>query len=184
MIVFNELTITPDGSKLIIDVSVKDLEYYTDVYLDQILIDSQDTFIESGPSSQIIYSKTISENVKSFRVEIDNNSLLSTVKSNLFFVYIKTKGTPSSDTPCGMDNNITLGITTYYYPLYQKAISYMKQLDNTCDIPKDFINFILQYKAFQLSIKAGHYVESIKIWNKLYDSINKISITSKCKCHG
>lgn len=184
MIIFNELDITSDGAKLIIDISVKDLEYYTDVYLDQILIDTQDTFIEFGPSSQTVYSKTIEGEVKSFRLEIDNKDLLSTLKDNLFFVYVKTKGNPSADTPCGLDNQTTLGITTYYYPLYQKAMSYVKQLNDACNIPKDFINFILQYKAFQLSIKAGHYIESIKYWNRLKSSTNAINITSKCNCYG
>ena len=42
MVAFQELRITPDGQKLIIDVSVKDLEYYTNVYLDTIQIDTQD----------------------------------------------------------------------------------------------------------------------------------------------
>ena len=43
MIQFNELRISQSGDRLIIDVSVKDLEYYTNVYLSEILIDTQDT---------------------------------------------------------------------------------------------------------------------------------------------
>ena len=46
MVQFNELRITPDNKELIIDVSVKDLDIYTNVYLDYIMIDNQDTFIE------------------------------------------------------------------------------------------------------------------------------------------
>ena len=46
MVQFNELRITPDNRELIIDVSVKDLDIYTNVYLDYIMIDNQDTFIE------------------------------------------------------------------------------------------------------------------------------------------
>jgi hypothetical protein len=40
MIQFNDLKITSDGKTLIIDVSVKDLDYYTNVFLDSIIIDS------------------------------------------------------------------------------------------------------------------------------------------------
>ena len=111
MVQFNELKITPDGQRLIIDVSIKDLEYYTNVYLDTVQIDTQDTFVESGPSSEVVYSKTIEGNTKSVRLELGIGDLLPSLNDNLFFVYVKTKGTPATNTPCGMDNIYTLGIT-------------------------------------------------------------------------
>ena len=186
MVQFNELRITPDGQKLIIDVSVKDLEYYTNVYLDEILIDTQDTFIETGPSTEVVYSKTIEGNVKSVRLELGIGDLLPTLNDNLFFVYVKTKGTPASNTPCGMDNITTVGVVTNLYPLYQQAFGYIKELSDTCIIPKNFINFILQYKALQLAVKTGHYTEAIKFWEKFHFSqgIKDITVTSKCGCYG
>ena len=106
MVKFNELKITPDGNSLIIDVSVKDLHYYNNIYLDSIIIDNQDTYVDTGPSSQAIYTKTIEGNEKSFRLELNNSNILS-LKDNLFFIYIKVKGIPSFDTPCGLENMIT-----------------------------------------------------------------------------
>ena len=41
MVQFNELRINPEGTKLIIDVSVKDSVYYENVYIDTISIDTQ-----------------------------------------------------------------------------------------------------------------------------------------------
>lgn len=184
MVTFQELRITPDGQTLIIDVSIKDLEYYTNVYLDSIQIDTQDTFIESGPSSKVVYTKTINGNSKSIRLELGTGDLLPTLNDNLFFVYIKTKGTPSANTPCGMDNSITLGVTSNLYLLYQHAFSYIKELSNTCSIPKNFINFILQYKAFELAIRTGHYVEAIKYWKKFFMNIKDPVITTNCNCYG
>ena len=70
MVQFNELRITPDGQKLIIDVSVKDLEYYTNVYLDTIQIDTQDTFVESGPSSEVVYTEVIEGNMKALELAL------------------------------------------------------------------------------------------------------------------
>ena len=90
MVQFNELRITPDGQKLIIDVSVKDLEYYTNVYLDTIQIDTQDTFVESGPSSEVVYTEVIEGNTKSVRLELGTGDLLPTLNDNLFFVYIRS----------------------------------------------------------------------------------------------
>ena len=184
MVQFNELKITPDGQRLIIDVSIKDLEYYTNVYLDTVQIDTQDTFVESGPSSEVVYSKTIEGNTKSVRLELGTGDLLPALNDNLFFVYIRTKGTPAANTPCGMDNITTLGVVSNFYPLYQHTFSYIKELNDTCSIPKSFINYILQYKAFELAIKTGHYTEAIKYWKKFFMGINDSVITSNCGCYG
>ena len=70
MVQFNELRITPDGQKLIIDVSVKDLEYYTNVYLDTVQIDTQDSFVESGPSSKVVYTEVIEGNMKALEMAL------------------------------------------------------------------------------------------------------------------
>lgn len=267
MVQFNELRITPDGKKLIIDVSVKDSEYYTNVYLDKILIDNQDSFLESGPSSSAIifpiiqdghklvevansdfnpetetsytYNGTLEEGVyydfskvtiadtflgtdialnfigqdynfeynskdlkgrtfifngsdlderplkiKTIRMEINYTELLYNLNQDLLFVYVKIKGTPSVDTPCGMDNITTLGVVSNFYPLYQHAFNYIKELNDTCSIPKNFINYILQYKAFEFAIKTGHYTEAIKYWKKFFMGIKDSVITSNCGCYG
>lgn len=184
MVQFNELKITPDGQRLIIDVSVKDLEYYTNVYLDTVQIDTQDTFVESGPSSEVVYTEVIEGNTKSVRLELGTGDLLPTLNDNLFFVYIRTKGTPAANTPCGMDNITTLGVVSNLYPLYQHAFSYIKELSDTCSIPKNFINYILQYKAFELAIKTGHYTEAIKYWKRFFMGIKDSVITSNCGCYG
>lgn len=184
MVQFNELRITPDGQRLIIDASVKDLEYYTNVYLDDVLIDTQDTFVESGPSSKVVYRGSIMGDSKSIRLELGTGNLLPTLNDNLFFVYVRTKGAPAANTPCGMDNITTLGVVSNLYPLYQHAFSYIKELGDTCSIPKNFINYILQYKAFELAIKTGHYTEAIRYWKKFFMGIKDSVITSNCGCHG
>lgn len=184
MVTFQELRITPDSQKLIIDVSVKDLEYYTNVYLDTIQIDTQDTFVESGPSSEVVYTEVIGGDTKSVRLELGTGDLLPTLNGNLFFVYIRTKGTPAANTPCGMDNIATLGVVSNLYPLHQHAFSYIKELSDTCSIPKNFINYILQYKAFELAIKTGHYTKAIKYWKRFFMGIKDLVITPNCGCYG
>lgn len=59
MIQFNELRITPDNEYLIIDVSIEDAEYYKDVVLDSIVIDTQNTYIANGPSSKAVYTYNV-----------------------------------------------------------------------------------------------------------------------------
>lgn len=185
MVQFNELRITPDGQKLIIDVSVKDLKYYTDVYLNSIQIDTQDTFVESGPSSKVAYTKTIDGNSKSVRLELGTGDLLPTLKDNLFFVYISTKGVPAADTPCGGDNSLYLGTVFYTSNIYCNLLKTL-QLEGitSCNIPKTFVNEFLKYKGLQFSLSTGDNLSAIKYFNSL---LNKLQITnniSECRCHG
>lgn len=71
MIQFNELRVTPDGKRLIVDVKVPDIKYYENIYIDTIQIDNQNTFIENGPSSQPLYVYTIGDNIEAYHtVEI------------------------------------------------------------------------------------------------------------------
>ena len=49
MINFKELRISECDNSLIIDVEVKDDSYYENIYIDQIIIDTQDTYLGSGP---------------------------------------------------------------------------------------------------------------------------------------
>ena len=122
--------------------------------------------------------------IKSYRIEINKNDSTLIFKDNLLFVYVKTNGTPALDTPCGMDNITTLGVVSNLYPLYQRAFSYIKGLGDTCSIPKNFINYILQYKAFELAIKTGHYTKAIKYWKKFFMGIKDSVITPNCGCYG
>lgn len=181
MIQFNELRISQSGDRLIIDVSVKDLEYYTNVYLSEILIDTQDTYTESGPSSKAI-SKKIENNLKSIRLELSTADMLPSLQDNMFFVYIKTVGNPSPDTPCGEDNSITLGVTLYIYNILQSFLCSLKELDNKCTIPKLFIDNYLRFKALQLSISTNHYTDAIKYYNKFFKNIDVLQVKSNCKC--
>lgn len=167
MIQFNELRISPDSQHLIIDVSVKDESYYDKVYIDSIVIDNQDTYIGGYPSSNPLYSALTSfeSTKKSLRLELSTSDL---PLDGLLFVYVRAKGTPSPDTPCGKDNITTLGTVTNMYPFYQQAMDYIGELGNTCSIPKNFIDYILRLKALELSIKTGNYTDAIKFYNKFF----------------
>lgn len=297
MIQFNQLSITPDGRHMIIDVSVKEKDFYKDVYLDEIVIDSHDTYTKGGHSSKpylrrkfmwcdsldkykkccalkinnahvilplgyiykhtgedikpevnvilggellkedtdytITYSNNkeigtgtitikginqfngertktfeiVDENakppftinkpksestaksdstcdcedakepegfdpkdvkIKHGRVIIDWQDIIPPMFNSLFFVYIKTKGNPTSDTPCGQDNVWTMGVTCNLYPIYYSWICVMKELNNECEVPKHFVNQYLKYIALITSIKTGHYNKAIEIWTRWF----------------
>lgn len=193
MIEFRELRVTPDGKRLIIDASVKDLQYYNNVYIDAIIIDTQDTYVANGPSTEPIFQHETATNnettqegdgEKRVRLELDSTALGVSLCDTLFFVYVVTKGTPSADTPCGMDNQTTMGVVANLYPFYRTMVNYMKEVEDECEIPKNFIDALLRFKALELSIRTGHYAQAIKYWNKFFKGVKSKTINTGCRCHG
>ena len=188
MIEFKELRVTPDGKTLIIDASVKDLSYYDNVYIDSLTIDTQDTYSESGSSTNPIFYYEVAsvseENKKRIRLELNSSVLGKPITGNMFFVYITVKGTPAADTPCGLDNVTTLGVTADLYPFYKSSINHMKELENECEPSKNFIDSLLKFKAFELSIRTGHYTQAIKYWNKFFKEVKSNTVNTICRCHG
>lgn len=79
---FNELYVNPEGSMLVIEVSVDDGDSN---YPRQIIIDNQDTYIEGNPSSSPIYQAINHAESKVFRLEIPKESI--NISDNLLFVY-------------------------------------------------------------------------------------------------
>lgn len=123
--------------------------------------------------------------IKSYRIEINKNDSTLTFKDNLLFVYVKTNGTPALDTPCGMDEETTLGVTLYHYPIYNAMMNSIKELEKNCEVPKNFINSILRFKAFELAIDTEHYNQAIIYYNKFIKNINLNTVLSnKCNCYG
>ena len=196
MIQFNTLKITQDGKNLIINASVKNLEYYTNVLIGSIVIDNQDTYSASGPSSNPIYRHSFAdkdlvtneniEGLKNINIIVSAKELLNNngdLNDDILYVYLIAVGIPSADTPCGMDNINTLGVALNLRPIYNNGINYIKQVESTCEIPKDFIEFILRYKALDLALKTENYIQANKYWNKFFKNNNVVPLnTNSCGC--
>lgn len=201
MIHFNELRITEDNKYLIIDTSVDSDSCFDNVTLDTILIDNQDTYTDNGPSSNPILSINVQDyynrvlintdceytpvysedkvsecyvkNNKNIRIAIklDDYNIKST---DMLFVYVISSGTPS----CNIDKSYILGTVINLYPIYVEAMNHIKNIECECSIPKHFIDFIIRFKALELCIKTGNYIQAIKYWNKF-----NINISNNC-CYG
>lgn len=193
MIQFNELRIVE--GKLIIDISVKELACYDDVKIGSVKLDNQNTFSLNGPSDNafVVPSGEIhwgDTDHKTAHIELTQRTFLentSTISLNndLIFVYalVSDDSVPSPDTPCGMDNAYSSGAVANLKRLYNKGMSYIREVANSCEIPVGFADFILKYKAFVLSLKACDFQQAIKFWNKFFSKDTKI-ITRGCGCHG
>lgn len=184
MVEYNKLYILPCDKGLYLDCSVLSLPYFKDVYIDKVIIDTQNTFSEHGISTSPIYQKVIEGNVKDLQLLIDRNELLvPSMRGVMFFVYVVTKGNPSPDTPCGCDIPVSLGVAVDSFLVYKKAMKYLWDLNESCSIPKYFIDFILFYRAFQLCLKTRNFLLAIKYWDRLVKHNIKDS-GNKCLCNG
>lgn len=185
MIKFTELRIKK--GHLIITAEVrKTKDYYNDVYIKQIKIDTQDTFSSSGPSSNLVYeSEVFEDNPRFITLDLsasDFNTELDMDKT-MFFVYAVSGGYPAPNTPCGFDDEVSVGVTYSLCPIYNETMQYVKEVEKRCDIPKAFIDMILQLKAIEYSINSGHFTQAIKYYNKFYKNFS-VGVTDSCGCYG
>ena len=56
MIVFNNIRILQDDKYITIDAEIENNKYYKNMYIDSVIIDTQDTFSPNGPSNNPIYT--------------------------------------------------------------------------------------------------------------------------------
>lgn len=183
MIKFTDLRVQKE--RLTIVAEVREIEnYYDNVYIDKIIVDTQDTFTTSGPSANPIYSVTVNGNLKEFSISLSSTELGGIdINHTMFFVYGVAKGTPAPETPCGHDDVNSVGVTFSMCPIYNKTMGYIKEVENSCEIPKDFINMIIQLKAIQYSVDSGHFTQAVKYYNKFYKNLS-VNTSHTCGCHG
>lgn len=200
MVQFNDLSIYPDINKLIIDISVINDNKDVDTSIDSVIIDTQDTYCQNGPSNNPVYSYIVEENSIPVYVpsdcqkpqtvyckdDVDNSCIVgfndngkylrltlsgkdlnvANLSNNIFFVYVNVKNTPSEDSDITATSESVIGVVFDKSTLYDISMRFLKELSCTCNIPKGFIDFILQMKALDISVETGHYIEAIHYWNK------------------
>ena len=91
MIEFSKCIIDPEGKKLIIEAAVKSSEYYENVYIDSIAIDTEETFSSTSPSSSPIftasYERELVKGTKNISLELTPSMLnIGSFNDNMFFV--------------------------------------------------------------------------------------------------
>lgn len=198
MIRFNELKI--ENNYIIIDVQIEEEKYFKDMYIDSIVIDTQDTFIVNGPSSKAIYTKTFNtdtdvnkeeivytqgtDKYNRVRIYIDGKNLNVDIHKTMFFVYVIAGGTPTADTPCRWDENKALHTLVDTQVLYNNMIQYVKELNKDCSTPDNFINAILQFNAIDLALKTNQYPLAIDLWKRFYSDIESNIVLPNCGCNG
>lgn len=186
MIVFNDLRITPDGENLFIDAMVAPYGYFKNMYISSISIDTEDTFSAGKPSSNAV---TVYKNenqdttIKECSINVLPDILkLTSFNGHIFYVYVTVAGIPSADTPCTMDTEYTLGVALNWQLIYQQGINHMKEtINGCCGMSKDFIDYILRFKAFELALRTAQYQLANDRFKKWF-AVDKIKFNPPCRC--
>lgn len=168
MIQYNELRIADNN--LIIDFEIEKETYYKGVTITGLKIQSS----KDNSIDQIV---DIADNQTSYKGSI------FVPEANSELLIITPLVTPlTMDTPCGKDIVDKAAIYNKK-SILDKGLSYLKELGNTCSIPKGLVDFILKLKALDIAIATCNYTEAIKYWKMLNRRQIKTA-TNNCGCHG
>lgn len=191
MIQFNKLEFV-NCKTLYLQAYVMSLSYYANVYITSIIIDTEDTVCETGPSSNAPFRMNVPNKPKFVDTTIDVSSLVKN-GPKMLFVYMECGGVPSSYTPCGLDNQNTMQAVVDYAPLYETALKLAQCTskcgcsDGSCEIDVVFANFSLQYFRLKACLEN-------KMWSDAYDAYrflmkkgkfkNGKTLKTPCNCNG
>lgn len=134
------------------------------------------TSIQNGSISAYkqIIAGPLSKRVRKY-IDIDG------ISDNLIFVYAIAGGEPTEDTPCGVKEQLLVGVVYNKALLYKNNIKALSTVNN-CTPSKELIDYILTTKAFFLSLEVGDYRDAIKYWNNTFKK--QITTQTHCGCHG
>lgn len=184
MIHIKHLNINPRGDKLIIDAGIVVDSLFKDCYIKKIFIDTQDTYTIAGPSERTVYELDITEydasmepnskfelddcvRVRDIHVVIPQEEICASLKSDFLIVYIQADGNfdKSQISRCE-SSQIVVGCVYWMKPMYNQFLAFIRELNERCDVPRNYIYKFMQYHALQAAVSTGNMVEAIMIFNK------------------
>ena len=192
MVIFDQLKISDNGREMHIGFHINRADYFNNIYLESLTIMVANQVSETDPltpTADFIYQIVFNEDIKEYNTvllstDFNENFTGSSLSNDLFFVYVKCKDAPLIGCPpCRLDELTTLGVTFDENLLHQKVLGYTKELADSCNIPRGFIDLILLWQAFKSSIETEHYIQAIKYWKMLFNN-NKSYNSKGCGCHG
>lgn len=155
MVTINNLYIAKDGTSLTIQATSSDGNFT------KIILENQDSYIVTGPTTNPKYSADLSSD--SINLTIPSSDITDGL-SNFIIVYLYV-------------NNLLNTIIGVYnkYPFYIDAVSKIQGFQFSGKVPKEFIDSILVQEALDLFIETGDIPSAISLWDK-YDINNNKSI--------
>lgn len=161
MILLREYNVSPEGKWLTINVAVD--SQYTGAYLKAIKVSGDGSFTDSVTTvlnAQIDDLIDFTTHPTLARLVLDVDTI-----NKPFFLYVLVEDPNNTATTCAAKKELT-AVTFNKYPFYKALACATHELDG-CDIPRNFIDFLMQLKALEASI-AIYDVDAInKYFNML-----------------
>lgn len=170
MIKYNILKI--EGNNLIIDFEVEGKPYYSNISIKGVRVDTVLTYGTDTP--YYVYDES---DVTRYKAEI----FIPNVREELLIVTPQVYVTLPPDTPCGADI-IDMAAVYDRNVLLDKGLGYLKELGDTCEISRGFVDFILKRHALDMAIATCNYSMAIKYWKML--TMIKVTAIKGCGCYG
>lgn len=175
MIKYNKVRII-EGNKLELDFEFEESDYYEHSTIGGVKIDTPliyNTSTPFFPDKNYIYGG----DSKHYQGVIP----ISGISKDLIIITPIVRAIIPPEAPCGTNIVDTRAIYNKDI-LNKKGLTYLKELGDTCNIPRGFIDFILKKYALDLAIGTCNYRAAIKYWQMLI--LTKGTILKGCGCHG
>lgn len=172
MIKYNTAKI--EGNLLVIDFEVENKSYYSGTKIIGVRIDTISTYGTDYPYTKLD-KKPVTQYSEKIPVTNDTRELF------IITPLVKVSFSDPDSLPCGADV-VDKAIVYDKSVLINMGLNYLKELGDTCETPKGFVDFILRRYALDMAISTCNYGYVIKYW-KMLTAMKGTTIKS-CGCHG
>lgn len=212
-VIYSQLRVSESGQRLYVNAHVNQATMFDNMYVKKITVCTENQVSELAPevyNNDFIYRQEFDGTDKEVNLVLDtavfnaafNNYNPSTgeviddskpyatkefsgndLSHNMFFVYIDTTPIPA-EVPCCLGGETSLGVTFDYGQIYQQGMGYTRELADNCEVPQNYMNFIMQVDALKIALETEHFVPAIGYWKRLTGTQASQSNSKPCGCHG
>ena len=203
MVVFNELRITDDYSKLVIDCSIENLGLYEGAYIKTIKVDFYKNATNIGVASDLAvtaYSDDGEEHLSDVMASVklsdfSEEAHVTSFEGGFFYVIVECDNLSSAALvaaaalPCGYDSTVDIGVILDWKLVYKSGMGYISKAASNCNkcIPAgNFSNFIVLWHSLMFALAAGSYSTMSNIWDKFLRGFGAesgfVPMSSGCGC--
>lgn len=174
MLIYKGLKI--EENNLVFELETEDNDYFVNIDVEGVNI-SIYSGKESEPYTTFVWTEVFDDYTGNPKFSIP---LGSYSKDGLIIIEPRVANI-DPDAPCWAQVVDTAAIYNKE-TLLNKGMEYLKTLGSTCNISREFIDFILKKRALDLSISTCNYGSAIKYWKML--TMTKGPTIKGCGCNG
>lgn len=202
MVIFSELALSEDGSRLSVECSVRDLSIYDGMYIKSIAVEYYANAQVSGePSEKAIHifdNAGADKTVKYVRTYLDASDArvkkmfeLSTFSGGLFYIIVECDGelgAAVAGLPCGYDETRDTGVILDWCLLYRIGMNYIAEMNCKCHSEcrnlSGFDGFVILWHSIRVASESKDLTMLNTLWKKFLRVVWTVgkNISSNCGC--